>query len=188
MTRFSARLFLVQPERLTLHAATGATTNLQDWPANQAHSYTVRPLRSMWITGVTRTTNARGLPAYEMLTDFQDMSDGGGGFLRVLTFDIHLETVSVTTVSTETSRERENGAGFEHSLEILEAYKPSAYDALAGLGIDTTLYDALFEEITIPGSELREQYRASLYDAGQRDSEFVLEVPFPDDVAGSGPQ
>jgi len=133
-------------------------------------------------------TNARGLPAYEMLTDFQDMSDGGGGFLRVLTFDINLETVSVSTVSTETSRERENGEGFEHSMDILEAYKASAYDALGELGFDTTVYDALFEEIAVEGSELREQYRTSLYEGGQRDSEFVLEVPFPDYVAVSGPQ
>jgi hypothetical protein len=125
-------------------------------------------------------TNARGLPAYELLTDFQDMAGGGGGLLRVLTFDLSAETVSVSTVSTETDRARQNGEGFEHSLDILEAYKGTAYDALEGLGFDTSVYDALFAEIQVEGSELREQYRASLYGGGERDSAFVLDVPFSD--------
>jgi flagellar biosynthesis regulator FlaF len=131
-------------------------------------------------------TNARGLPAYEMLTDFQDMADGGGGLLRVLTFDVAQETITVATVSTETGRERQNGEGFEHSLDILEAYKGTAYDALSGLGFDTAIYDALFEEIQVEGSTLREEYRASLYAAGDRDSEFVLDVPFSAYVSEPG--
>lgn len=129
-------------------------------------------------------TNAQGLPTYEMLTDFQDLPDGGGGLLRVLTFDVGQDTVEVSTVSTETGRERENGEGFEHSLDILETYKSTAYGVLADLGFDTEVYDQLFEGVRQEGSELREQYRSSLYDAGDRDSRFVLEVPFGEYGAG----
>lgn len=128
-------------------------------------------------------TNTRDLPVYEMLTDFQDMADGGGGLLRVLTFDVDQETVEVTTVSTETGLARQNGEGFEHSLDILDAYKGTAYDALGGLGFDTELYEALFSELRVEGSELREEYRASLYAGGERDSRFVLDVPFSAYVA-----
>jgi hypothetical protein len=129
------------------------------------------------------SANARGLPVHEVLTDFQDMSDGGGGLLRVLTFDVNHDSVDAWTVSTETGRRRENGEGFDHSLDILEAYKGTAFGELGELGFDTSVYDQLFAELLVEGSDTREMYRASLYDRGERDSSFTLDVPFSDYVS-----
>lgn len=160
-------------------------------PAQSLHERLVLNQPNVWgvhcghVDGEFRLheTNADGLPIHEVLTDFQDMSDGGGGFLRVLTFDLEADTVEAWTVSTETGERRQNGAGFEHSLEILEAYKGTALDALSGLGFDTAVYDAMFAEVLVEGSELRASYRDSLYRAGQRDSSFTMDVPFDAYVA-----
>ncbi|MCB9683016.1 MAG: metallophosphoesterase [Alphaproteobacteria bacterium] len=118
-----------------------------------------------------------GLAVNEILVDFQDMADGGGGFLRLLKFFPTEDRVEVWTVSTETGELRENGDGFEHSIDLLGAYAGDAFGALEGLGFDTSTFDAMLAQLDTDEA-LRAQYRASLYDDGARDSRFVLDVPF----------
>ncbi|MCB9663774.1 MAG: hypothetical protein H6732_06660 [Alphaproteobacteria bacterium] len=121
--------------------------------------------------------NERGLPVQEILVDFQDMADGGGGFLRLLTYLPEEDRVEVYTVSTETGELRENGDGFEHSIDILAAYREQAASLLETFGIDEAEADQLFADVRGP-TELRQQYYDSLYGEGARDSRFALDVDF----------
>lgn len=121
--------------------------------------------------------NSAGLPVYEVLADFQDMEDGGGGWLRLLLFRPQRNEVEVFTFSTLTGRVRADGEGFEHSIQILESYK-NAYSAdLIAFGLEPEDLDALLEEVKQPGP-LRDEYYESLYAAGRRDSRFTLSVDF----------
>lgn len=124
------------------------------------------------------SVNAAGLPVYETLVDFQDMADGGGGWLRVLKFSPARERVEVVTFSTLTGEVRENGDGFDHSISILEAYKGEAIDILKDLGMDIEELEALLLAVSTPGSPEREAYYDSLYGDGERDSRFGLDVDF----------
>lgn len=126
-----------------------------------------------------QSVNSQGLPVHEMLTDYQNMADGGGGFLRVLTVIPEEERVEAWTVSTETGEMRENGDGFEHSLDIVQDYAGTAFGALASIGFDTAEFEALLMQLETDEA-LREQYRQSLYGEGRRDSQFLLDVPFRD--------
>jgi len=130
-------------------------------------------------------TNAAGLPVHQMLADFQNMEDGGGGWLRVLKFQPADNEVEVFTLSTLTGEFRQNGDGFEHSLTIVEDYKDLAFAELAALGFDTQAIEDLLDEVKTEGSKLRDAYYESLYGAGDRDSRFTLEVPFSDYVDAS---
>jgi hypothetical protein len=121
--------------------------------------------------------NRAGLPVYEILVDFQDMADGGGGWLRLLHFRPASNEVAVLTYSTVTGELRGNGDGFEHSLEILEAYGRSYGGDLERFGLTQEQVDELLESVGEPG-EVREAYYESLYGAGARDSHFVLDVDF----------
>jgi hypothetical protein len=124
-----------------------------------------------------QAVNSAGLPVHEILVDFQDMSDGGGGWLRLLRFRPARKQVEVLTFSTVTGEVRGNGDGFEHSLEILGYYRDVAGEDLERFGADQAELDALLEDVQREG-EVRETYRSSLYDDGSRDSRFVLEVDF----------
>jgi hypothetical protein len=121
--------------------------------------------------------NKAGLPVYQTLVDFQDMADGGGGWLRLLHFKPSQNKIDVLTLSTETGKLRTNGEGFEHSIGILEYYKNAYADDLAGLGLDMAELNALLTGVKTPGA-LRDSYFSSLYDAGDRDSRFTLDVDF----------
>jgi len=124
-----------------------------------------------------RSTNAAGLPVYEILADFQDMADGGGGWLRVFVYRPGLDRVDVATFSTVTGELRANGDGLDHSIDILESYAHEAASFLRPFGLDEAEVARLLAELRSP-TELRETYRASLYDAGRRDSRFWLPVDF----------
>lgn len=124
-----------------------------------------------------QNNNVAGLPIYQSLVDFQDMADGGGGWLRLLHFKPSADRIDVYTVSTETGALRANGDGFEHSLGLLRAYRNSYSDQLADLGLDQAAIDALLDEVGMPG-ELRDRYYDSLYGDGQRDSRYRLDVDF----------
>lgn len=121
--------------------------------------------------------NSAGLPVYEILANFQDMEDGGGGWLRLLLFRPQQNEVEVFTFSTVTGRVRENGEGFEHAIGILETYKNAYADDLVAFGLDPERLDALLEDVKTPGP-LQDQYYESLYGAGRRDSRFTLSVDF----------
>lgn len=123
------------------------------------------------------TPNSADLPVYEVLVDFQDMSDGGGGWLRLLKFAPSEDEVQVITFSTTTGAIRRNGDGFDHSLEILDEYKDAYGDELDAFGLDRDELDRLIDEVREPG-ELRDIYFESLYGDGQRDSVFTLDVDF----------
>lgn len=121
--------------------------------------------------------NRAGLPVYEILVDFQDMADGGGGWLRLLHFRPADDEVAVLTYSTTTGELRGNGDGFEHSIEILEAYGNSYGGELERFGLTEEQVAELLEQVQTPG-ETRDEYYDSLYGAGARDSRFVLDVDF----------
>lgn len=123
------------------------------------------------------STNDAGLPVYEILVDYQDMSDGGGGWMRLLTFKPDSNEVHVQTFSPLTGEFRQNGDGFDHSIDIIDSYKNQAVDALSGFGVDPEEIDALIALVRGDTPE-REEYYESLYGAGNRDSEFVLDVDF----------
>ncbi len=121
--------------------------------------------------------NDKGLPVHEVLVDFQSRDDGGNGLLRLMRYTPEENLVEAFTVSTETGAFRENGEGFEHSIDLLERFADRGLAELEDLGFDTT---ELWEElaaIKVPG-EKREAYRTSLYESGHRDSTFTLEVDF----------
>lgn len=124
------------------------------------------------------STNAAGLPVYEILVDYQNMADGGGGWMRLLKFNPDANTVDVVSFSTLSGEIRANGDGFDHSIEVLEDYKDQALSVLSQIGLDSEEIDALLTSVKTEGDPLREAYRAALYDAGDRDSCFQLEVDF----------
>lgn len=124
-----------------------------------------------------QNNNVAGLPVYQALVDYQDMADGGDGWLRLLHFKPSEDVVNAYTISTETGEMRGNGDGFEHALGLLRSYRESYRDALDEFGIDNAQVDALLAEVSMPGA-LRDQYYESLYGAGQRDSRFRMTVDF----------
>lgn len=123
------------------------------------------------------SVNAAGLPVHEVLVDFQDYEDGGGGFLRVLTFTPDEDRVEVYTVSTETGEMRENGDGFDHAIDILDAYAGTAFNALESIGFETADIVTLLDQLK-NDQAVRDDYYESLYGPGQRDSQFILDIPF----------
>jgi hypothetical protein len=123
------------------------------------------------------STNTAGLPVYEVLADYQDMDDGGGGWMRLLTFSPSQGTIHVQSYSPTQDRFRDNGEGFDHSIHILESYMGSALSVLEDLGVSEEELVALLEEVKAEGP-LRDEFYESLYGGGQRDSDFVIEVDF----------
>ncbi|MBN1306138.1 MAG: metallophosphoesterase [Anaerolineales bacterium] len=51
------------------------------------------------VPGVARQTDNQGRPVHQMLSDYQDMENGGNGYLRILTFHPNTDLVTVTTYS-----------------------------------------------------------------------------------------
>lgn len=121
--------------------------------------------------------NTAGLPVYEVLTDFQNMSDGGGGWLRLLTFYPSEDRIHVQTYSPTADAFRSNGDGFDHSIGILEAYLDDALEYLEALGLDREELEAQIAALRTDSPE-RDEYYDSLYGEGQRDSDFELSVDF----------
>lgn len=124
-----------------------------------------------------QSTNAAGLPVTEILVDFQDMADGGGGWLRLLRFRPADNKIDVVTFSTLTGEIRRDGDGFEHSIEILDYYRTAYGGDLEQFGLTEADTEALLAQVLEEGP-YREGYRASLYDGGQRDSLFTIDVDF----------
>ncbi len=160
--------------------------------ASEFFDQLVAPHPSVWavhcghVDGELRqqAVNDAGLVVHEVLVDFQEMADGGGGWLRLLKFKPSENQVESLTFSTTGFSSRANGDGFEHSLDLLQRYR-NAYGAdLVDLGLDEEELDALLEEISAPGPE-RDGYYDSLYASGARDSRFVLDVNFSDYLATS---
>jgi hypothetical protein len=123
------------------------------------------------------SNNRAGLPVNEILVDYQDMADGGGGWMRLLIYRPERNLVDVFSISSLTENLRENGDGFEHSVEILTYYRNAYESALVGLGLDTALLDSLIAQYSTPGPE-QDAYAESLYAGGARDSQFRLRVDF----------
>ncbi len=131
-----------------------------------------------------QVNNEAGLPVHEILIDFQEMADGGGGWLRLLRFKPSQNQVESLTFSTTSFLARANGEGFEHSLSLLDRYRNAYDDDLVALGLDGAEVDLLLEEVSAKGPE-RDGYYESLYGSGRRDSRFVLDVNFSDYI-GAG--
>jgi hypothetical protein len=130
-------------------------------------------------------TNESGLTVHEVLVDFQDMSDGGGGWLRLLRFKPSENQVEAITFSTLTGELRGNGDGFEHSIGILEAYRTRAADALADFGVSDEVINTFLRDVNTEGHATRDAYYESLYGFGSRDSQFVMDVDFAAHIAAS---
>ena len=122
--------------------------------------------------------NVAGLPIHEILVDYQDMEGGGNGWMRLLTFSPSSNEIRVQSYSPVLDAYRANGDGFDHAIDILEAYRSAAEDVLESFGLEAEEVDALLDAIKTEGSPEREQYYESLYGAGDRDSDFVLSVDF----------
>jgi hypothetical protein len=120
--------------------------------------------------------NDAGLPVHQVLVDFQNMEDGGGGWMRLLWFRPARDEVEVLTWSPVTHTLREDGDGLDHSIDILTDYKNEAVGLLDTFGITEADIDAFLELLRTEGTPEREAYAASLYDGGARDSRFTLEV------------
>ncbi|MEO1273485.1 MAG: hypothetical protein AAFX99_35825, partial [Myxococcota bacterium] len=125
-----------------------------------------------------RATNIAGLPVYEVLIDYQSMDNGGGGWLRLLTFKPSENLVEAVTFSTLTGEVRSNGDGFDHSINILDDYKEEAIDTLEQFGITRQEIDAYIAQLRLEGTQERMDYFESLYAQGARDSQFTMEVDF----------
>ena len=122
-----------------------------------------------------QSTNSAGLPVNEILVDFQDLSDGGGGWLRLLRFRPADDKLDVITFSTLTGEIRRDGDGFEHSISILDSYRRAYSGDLEQFGLTQEDTEALLSQVREPGA-FRDGYRASLYEAGQRDSLFTIDL------------
>ncbi|MGC6494384.1 MAG: metallophosphoesterase [Myxococcota bacterium] len=117
--------------------------------------------------------NDAGLPVYEILNDYQEIAEGGAGWMRLLTFKPNLGEIEVRTWSPTLDRFRENGESFQHSIDIVKAYAGYAVETLSAFGFTQASIDALIESVETPG-ETRDEYYDALYGEGQRDSHFVL--------------
>ncbi|MEO0603885.1 MAG: hypothetical protein AAF211_20785 [Myxococcota bacterium] len=124
-----------------------------------------------------QATNEAGLPVHEILVDYQNMADGGGGFLRLLKFAPARDQVEVYSYSPLTDSLRANGDGFDHSLDILDEYQARALGELEDLGLDVAPLLDLLDQLRTDDA-LQAEYRESLYADGSRDSQFVLDVDF----------
>lgn len=121
------------------------------------------------------SNNAAGLPVHEILVDFQNMDDGGGGWLRLLKFRPSADEIEVFTFSTKTGEIRANGSGVDHTLHVLDEELDAQADELRSAGLDP---DELREMLTELATEGREAFAEELYATGNRDSQFTLSVDF----------
>ena len=160
--------------------------------ASEFFARLIAPHPSVWavhcghVDGELRqqAVNEAGLPVHEILIDFQEMADGGGGWLRLLKFKPSSNQVESLTFSTTSFHARGNGDGFEHSLSLLRRYRDAYSEDLVELGLDGAELDLLLEEVAAPGPE-RDGYYESLYGSGLRDSRFVLDVNFSDYISAA---
>jgi hypothetical protein len=182
--RFNALTYLLGGQTLKFTSSLDAETLFQELIAAHPNIWAVH-CGHVDAEFHQQATNAAGLPVYEILVDFQDMADGGGGFLRVLKFKPSAGQVEVFTVSALTGEIRQNGDGFAHSLDILEAYEEAAAAELASFGVDLEALAELLSVVREEGSADQEAYRDSLYAGGQRDSRFTLDVDFKKYVQAS---
>ncbi len=174
--RFNHLTYLLGGQGLIFTSSVDAETLFTDFVAAHPNIWAVHcgHVDAEWRQ---TSVNDAGLPVYEILTDFQDMADGGGGWMRLLTFKPASNEVEVRTWSPVTGEFRANGDGFDHSIDIIDHYKDSAADALSAFGVDMEEIAAYINLIRADTPE-RAAYYDSLYGAGGRDSEFVLAVEF----------
>jgi len=175
--RFNSATYLLGDQSLVFHDSPSADELFEDLVATHPNIWGVHCGHvdsEYWQDA----TNSAGLPVYEVLVDFQNMADGGGGWLRLLKFSPKENTVTAFTFSPTTGKVRENGAGYWHSIEILESYKDAAEETLISLGADMEELEALLEAAKVEGSPEQQEYYESLYGDGERDSTFIMDVDF----------
>ncbi len=129
-------------------------------------------------------SNSAGLPVHEILIDFQEMADGGGGWLRLLKFKPSHNQVESLTFSPASNAVRATGDGFLHSIDLLHRYREAYGADLVALGLDEVEMDQLLAEVSAPGP-VQDGYYQSLYGSGTRDSRFTLDVNFSDYIASA---
>jgi hypothetical protein len=71
--------------------------------------------------------NRAGLPVVQLLADYQNMENGGNGFLRIMTFDEKAGRISVKTYSPTLDRYRtEPSSQFDIDLDLAARFKAGA--------------------------------------------------------------
>ena len=124
-----------------------------------------------------QSTNVAGSPVNEILVDFQTFSpEGGTGWLRLLRYDIEGGQILVQTYSPWLDRYRVNGEGCRESIEGLDWFFEYFRDYVAMLA-DPDEVEAQIDywKDTEEGFE---EFCSLLYDDGERDSDFVINVDF----------
>lgn len=123
--------------------------------------------------------NQGGLAVHEVLTDFQELSpNGGDGWLLLLHFDLTRKQVRVRTYSPTLGRFRENGDGFEGSLEAITR-AISDYGDILGAFVDMDELEKTVKYWT-ETEQGRQEYYQLLYAEGKRDSDYTLPLNLPD--------
>jgi len=124
-----------------------------------------------------KSINAADLSVYEILVDFQTFSPrGGDGWLRLLRYDIAGGRIRVQTYSPSLNRYRENGEGCGPSVEGLSRFFEKYRDLIA-IVADPDVVEAQIEYWSNT-EEGFEEFCSLLYDEGQRDSDYIIEVDF----------
>ena len=182
--RFNGLTYLLANQNLVFNTGLPADDLLDDFIARHPNIFAVH-CGHVDAEFKQVSTNEAGLPVYEILADYQDAADGGGGWLRILKFQPSKNQIKVYTLSTLTGELRENGDGFDHAIYELETYMGTATPVIEGLGYDIADYERLLEQIKTEGSQERLDYYKWLYGDGDRDSHFTLEVPFQSYIEAS---
>ena len=123
------------------------------------------------------STNEHGLPVHEMLVDFQSLPpQGGNGYMRLLRYDVTNGRIHVQTYSPTLDRFRENGEGFDFSVELVQNYFQDNREYIEAVAdIDEVETQIEYWTETPAG---KEEFRKILQDSGQRESHFSFEVDF----------
>jgi hypothetical protein len=174
--RFNALTYLLGGQSLTYHDGLEADELFEELIAAHPNIWGVH-CGHVDAEFTQEAVNDAGLPVYEALVDYQSMADGGGGFLRLLKFQPSKNQIQALTFSTSTGEVRQNGDGFDHSIEILLYYRDAVTSELDRFGVDQEALDA-FAAAVMNDPATRDSYYASLYADGQRDSQFTWSVDF----------
>lgn len=119
--------------------------------------------------------NAAGLPVHEIMANFQAFSpNGGDGWMRLMRFDISGGTIQVRTYSPSLKKYRENGSGFDESVNAQQMLFNAYADKFKALIDVNALKQKLDYWSNDPAG--RKEYYDLLYSGGERDSDFTLEV------------
>lgn len=174
--RFNSLLYFLGGQGLKYQASWDAETVFSDFVARHPNIWSVH-CGHVDAEFNQSELNDAGLPVYENLVDYQNMADGGGGWMRLLKYRPSLNEVQAITFSATSGAIRMTGDGFQHSIEIVDEYRQLYSADLAQLGITQADLDAIINPIKTPGPA-QDAYYDSLYQGGNRESFYTMSVDF----------